>query len=119
MGVEPEEVGAAQTISAIRAETWEYINRVLLASARQDGVETGSVMRLDSTVTAALNPRAERQQHWAAPSYGTIIASRRRSGPGRSSMPAAAPNGSSTTASCSRSPAKPWAMSSRRRRSCP
>ncbi|TGV63350.1 transposase, partial [Mesorhizobium sp. M2D.F.Ca.ET.160.01.1.1] len=43
-----------KTVSAIRAETWEDINRVLLASARQDGVETGSVMRLDSTVTAAL-----------------------------------------------------------------
>ena len=43
-----------KTISAIRAESWEDINRVLLASARQDGVETGSVMRLDSTVTAAL-----------------------------------------------------------------
>ena len=42
------------TISAIRAETWEAINRVLLASARQEKVETGKVVRLDSTVTAAL-----------------------------------------------------------------
>ncbi len=40
--------------SAIRAETWEAINRVLLASARQAKVETGKVVRLDSTVTAAL-----------------------------------------------------------------
>jgi len=43
-----------QTISAIRAETWETINRTLLASAGQAKVETGKVVRLDSTVTAAL-----------------------------------------------------------------
>ena len=43
-----------KTISAIRAETWEAINRILLASARQEKVETGKVVRLDSTVTAAL-----------------------------------------------------------------
>ena len=42
------------TISAIQAETWEAINRILLASARQEKVETGKVVRLDSTVTAAL-----------------------------------------------------------------
>ena len=42
------------TISAIRAETWEAINRILLASARHEKVETGKVVRLDSTVTAAL-----------------------------------------------------------------
>src|SRR5947209_12818751 len=43
-----------KTISAIRAETWEAINRMLLASARQEKIEDGSVVRLDSTVTAAL-----------------------------------------------------------------
>ena len=43
-----------RTISAIRAESWEAINRTLLASARQEKVETGKVMRVDSTVTAAL-----------------------------------------------------------------
>ena len=43
-----------RTISAIRAETWEAINRVLLASARQEKVETGKIVRLDSTVAAAL-----------------------------------------------------------------
>src|SRR5271167_598687 len=42
------------TISAIRFETWEAINRILLASARQEKVEVGKVARLDSTVTAAL-----------------------------------------------------------------
>jgi len=43
-----------KTISAIRAETWEAINRILLDSARQEKVETGKIVRLDSTVTAAL-----------------------------------------------------------------
>ena len=43
-----------KTISAIRAETWDAINRILLDSARQEKVETGKVVRLDSTVTAAL-----------------------------------------------------------------
>jgi IS5 family transposase len=43
-----------KTISAIRAETWEAINRAVLASARQEKVELGEMIRLDSTVTAAL-----------------------------------------------------------------
>jgi transposase, IS5 family len=42
------------TISSIRAETWEVINRTVLTSARQQKVEPGKVIRLDSTVTAAL-----------------------------------------------------------------
>jgi IS5 family transposase len=42
------------TISAIRAETWEAINRTLLTSARREKVESGKVVRLDSTVTGAL-----------------------------------------------------------------
>ncbi len=43
-----------RTISAIRAETWEAINRILLASAREERVETGKLVRLDSTVADAL-----------------------------------------------------------------
>jgi len=50
----PKKAVLHMTISAIRAETWEAINRVLLASARQEKVETGKGVRLDSTVTAAL-----------------------------------------------------------------
>jgi len=42
------------TIAAIRAETWEAINRALLASAKQDRLESGATVRLDSTVTEAL-----------------------------------------------------------------
>ena len=43
-----------KTIGAIRAETWEAINRPVLYCARKKKVETGSVIRPDSTVTAAL-----------------------------------------------------------------
>src|SRR5690349_3813475 len=50
----PKKTVLHKTISAIRAATWEAINRMLLTSARQEKVEDGSVVRLDSTVTAAL-----------------------------------------------------------------
>jgi transposase, IS5 family len=50
----PKKSVLQKTISAIRAETWETINRTLLASARQEKSENGRVVRLDSTVTAAL-----------------------------------------------------------------
>jgi len=43
-----------QTIAAIRAETWEAINQALLTSAKQDKLESGTTVRLDSTVTEAL-----------------------------------------------------------------
>src|SRR5438105_2418150 len=43
-----------RTISAIRAETWEAVNRALIAAAQQAKVETGAMLRIDSTVTAAL-----------------------------------------------------------------
>ena len=54
LSLTPKKSVLHMTISAIRAETWEAINRILLASARQEKVETGKVVRLDSTVTAAL-----------------------------------------------------------------
>src|SRR5437016_5442967 len=43
-----------RTISAIRPETWEAVNRALLASAKQDKLESGAMVRIDSMVTAAL-----------------------------------------------------------------
>src|SRR5215471_5025159 len=49
----PKKSVLQKTISAVRAETWEAINRTLLSSARQEKLEDGSVVRLDSTVTAA------------------------------------------------------------------
>ena len=38
-------------ISAIRAETWEALQRCLLMDARVQGVESGEVIRVDATVT--------------------------------------------------------------------
>ena len=43
-----------KTIGAIGAETWEAVNRTLLASAKQERLESGATVRLDSTVSAAL-----------------------------------------------------------------
>jgi IS5 family transposase len=42
------------TISAIRAETWEAVNRALVGDAKQERLEEGATVRIDSTVTAAL-----------------------------------------------------------------
>jgi transposase, IS5 family len=49
----PQKSVRQKTISAIRPETWEQINRALLSSARQERREDGTVIRLDSTVTAS------------------------------------------------------------------
>jgi transposase, IS5 family len=43
-----------QTIGALRAETWEAVNQALLVSAKQDRLESGATVRLDSTVSAAM-----------------------------------------------------------------
>src|SRR5262245_24926766 len=43
-----------QTIAAIRSDTWEAINHALLVSAKQDRLESGATVRVDSTMTAAL-----------------------------------------------------------------
>jgi IS5 family transposase len=114
----PKKSVLQQTISAIRAETWEEINRTLLSSARREKLEDGSVVRLDSTVTAApIHEPSDSSLLWDAvrvmvrllkaaevwlggdrPS-GAIIAARRRNDRGPSSSPAAGPNGCSSIAS--------------------
>ena len=43
-----------KTISAIAAQTWETVNRSVVASAKGEKVESGEAIRLDSTVTPAL-----------------------------------------------------------------
>jgi IS5 family transposase len=53
-GWSPKKSVLHKTISAIRADTWEAVNKMLLASARQERLESGKVVRVDSTVTAAL-----------------------------------------------------------------
>src|SRR5438309_7910398 len=43
-----------KTISAISATSWEAINRAVAGSARQGKLESGAMVRIDSTVTQAL-----------------------------------------------------------------
>jgi len=50
----PKKSVLQKTISVIRAETWEAINRAVLVSAREEKIELGRMVRVDSTVTAAL-----------------------------------------------------------------
>src|SRR5467141_372121 len=45
-----------KTISALRAETWEAVNRALIAAARQSKLESGTMVRIDSTVLQAIVP---------------------------------------------------------------
>lgn len=53
-GWSPKKSVLHKTISAIRADTWEAVNKMLVASARHERLESGKVVRVDSTVTAAL-----------------------------------------------------------------
>ena len=62
LGWSPKKSVLHQTISAIGAETWETINRALIAAAQEAKVEAGAMVRIDSTVTAALMHEAERQR---------------------------------------------------------
>ena len=50
----PKKSALHRTISAIRPASWEAINRALIAAARQEKLEAGAMVRIDSTVTAAL-----------------------------------------------------------------
>ena len=43
-----------KTISAIGAASWEAINRAVVSRARQEKLESGATVRIDSTVTKAL-----------------------------------------------------------------
>jgi IS5 family transposase len=50
----PKKSVLQKTISRIRAETWERINRTLLTDANRERIERGTVVRIDSTVCEAL-----------------------------------------------------------------
>lgn len=50
----PKKSVLQKTISRIRPETWEQINRMLLSNASQEKIERGTVVRIDSTVCEAL-----------------------------------------------------------------
>ena len=47
----PKKSALQATIGAVRADTWERVNRCLLRASHDAGVETGERMRVDSTVT--------------------------------------------------------------------
>ena len=48
----PKKSALQSAISMIDAKTWEQLDRVLLQEAKKRGIETGSQVRIDSTVTA-------------------------------------------------------------------
>src|SRR5215471_4395003 len=50
----PKKSVLQQTISAIGPTTWEAVNRALVTGAKQDKLDAGTVVRIDSTVTVAL-----------------------------------------------------------------
>ena len=47
----PKKSALQRVVSAIRPQTWERINGVLMSSAREDRFEPGERIRIDSTVT--------------------------------------------------------------------
>jgi len=54
IGLFPKKSVLQESISRIRASTWENINLTILDSARQSKVEQGKMLRIDSTATDAL-----------------------------------------------------------------
>ena len=50
----PKKSALHRTISAISPASWEAINRALITAAHQEKLEAGAMVRIDSTVTAAL-----------------------------------------------------------------
>ena len=50
-GFIPKKSALQVNIGSIKAASWERINRCLLGDAKQEGVERGKVIRVDSTVT--------------------------------------------------------------------
>jgi IS5 family transposase len=63
----PKKSVLQKTISLIRAETWETINRALLTDAKREKIESGAVVRVDSTVCEALmHPPSDSSLLWDA-----------------------------------------------------
>lgn len=54
LGWSPKKSVLHKTISAISAASWESLNRAVVSSARQERLEDGAIVRIDSTVTEAL-----------------------------------------------------------------
>jgi IS5 family transposase len=61
----PKKSVLQKTISAISAQTWERINRQLLQQASKTKLESGEMLRLDSTVTdAPMHPPSDSSLLW-------------------------------------------------------
>ena len=61
----PQKSVLQQTISRIRPQTWERINRCLLADAQTERLERGKKVRIDSTVTETLiHPPTDNSLLW-------------------------------------------------------
>src|SRR5882762_6507982 len=54
LGWSPKKSVLHKTISAISAASWEAINQAVVGSARQEKLDDGAMVRIDSTVTEAL-----------------------------------------------------------------
>ena len=54
LALRPKKSVLQKTISRIGAQTWEQVNQALLRDARQEKLERGTLVRIDSTVCEAL-----------------------------------------------------------------
>ena len=63
----PKKSTLQRTIAAIRPQTWERVNRALMASAREQRIEPGERVRIDSTATdAPIHPPSDSELLWDA-----------------------------------------------------
>lgn len=125
VGLEPEEVGLAQDDQRASGRDLGRNQWTQLLSARQDKMESGKVVRVDSTVTAALiHEPSDSSLLWdcvrvmvrlldAADALGNAMpwhdhcrAAKKRAG--LIQFVRGRPKPSSATASCSQLPTKPW-----------
>jgi IS5 family transposase len=64
-GLTPKKSALHSNIGAIRAETWEIVNKAILAQARDKKVETGRWMRTDATVVESnIHPPLDSSLLW-------------------------------------------------------
>jgi len=64
-GLVPSSSTLHSGISRLTAQAWAFINRVLLRSAEQKGIEKGRMARIDSTVTATdIHPPSDSSLLW-------------------------------------------------------
>jgi len=73
-GVAPKKSSLQQTMSAITDKTWEAINRRLLSKAEKEKIESGKMVRIDSTVTETdIHPPTDSSLLWDCVRAGTSL----------------------------------------------